>query len=173
MGCWSKLLDKADGARSTEAFSGATVRRARQADLPGLLDLYRYLSPDDAAPEQTRADDAWTRMLASNLITVFVAELETELVASCTLAILPNLTRNARSIGWIENVVTRREHRCLGFGSRLLTVALEAACEAGCYEVMLATGSSNEATLRFYRAAGFKQGGKTFFEVRPGSARCS
>ena len=125
-------MDEADGTRSTEALSGATVRKARQADLPGLLDLYRHLSPDDPAPEQTRADDAWTRMLASNLVTVFVAELETELVASCTLAVLPNLTRNARSIGVIENVVTRREHRRRGFGSRLLAVALEAASDAGC-----------------------------------------
>jgi len=113
------------------------------------------------------SSDTWTRMLASNLVTVFVAEFETELMASCTLAILPNLTRNARSIGWIENVVTRREHRRLGFGSRLLAVALEAASDAGCYKIMLATGSSNEATLRFYRTAGFRQGDKTFFEVRP------
>ena len=147
--------------------SAATIRPARQADLPGLLDLYQHLSPEDPAPEPTRAEDAWTRTLASDLITVFVAELETELVASCTLAMLPNLTRNARSIGWIENVVTRRQHRRFGFGSRLLSVALEAALDAGCYKVMLATGSSDEATLRFYRTAGFEQGGKTFFEVRP------
>ena len=160
-------MAKETSDQEAAAVSVTSIRPARQADLPGLLDLYRYLSPDDPAPEPTRAEDAWTRMLASDLITVFVAELETELVASCTLAILPNLTRNARSIGIIENVVTHREHRCRGFGSRLLAVALEAASDTGCYKVMLATGSSDEATLRFYRATGFKQGGKTFFEVRP------
>jgi len=31
---------------------------------------------------------------------------------------------------------------------------------------MLATGSGEEGTLCFYREAGFKQGGKTFFEAR-------
>ena len=147
--------------------STATIRPARRADLPGLLDLYRHLSPDDPAPGPTRAGDAWTRMLASDVVTVFIAELEDGLVASCTLAVLPNLTRNARGIGWIENVVTRREHRRRGFGSRLLAVALQAASAAGCYKVMLATGADDEATLRFCRAAGFRQGGKTFFEVRP------
>ena len=149
------------------AVSAITIRPARQADLPRLLDLYRHLSPDDPAPDPIRAEDAWRRTFATDMITVFVAELDAELVASCTLAILPNLTRNARSIGWIENAVTHREHRRLGFGSRLLAVALATASEAGCYKVMLATGTSNEATLRFYRTAGFRQGGKTFFEARP------
>jgi ribosomal protein S18 acetylase RimI-like enzyme len=158
---------KEESMPENDAVSDNTIRPARQADLPDLLDLYRHLSPDDPAPEPTRAEDAWTRTLASNLVTVFVAERGTELVAACTLAILPNLTRNARSIGWIENVVTRREYRRLGFGSRLLAVALQAASNAGCYKVMLATGSDDEATLRFYRAAGFRQGGKTFFEFRP------
>lgn len=150
-----------------DAMSAVTIRPARRDDLPGLLDLYRHLSPNDPAPEPTRAEDAWTRMLASDLITVFVAELDAGLVASCTLAVLPNLTRNARGISWIENVVTRREQRRRGFGSRLLAVALQAASDAGCYKVMLATGADDEATLRFYRAAGFRQGSKTFFEVRP------
>ena len=65
------------------------VRPARQADLPGLLDLHRHLSPDDPAPEPARAEAAWMRMSASGLITVFVAGPGAGLVASRTLAILP------------------------------------------------------------------------------------
>lgn len=146
--------------------SEATIRQPRQADLPDLLELFRHLSPEDPEPDPARAALAWSRLLGSDLATVFVAEHRKRLVASCTLVVLPNLTRNARSIGWIENVVTHREHRRQGLGTRLLAAALEAAWAADCYKVMLATGSGEEGTLCFYREAGFKQGGKTFFEAR-------
>jgi hypothetical protein len=39
--------------------------------------------------------------------------------------------------------------------------------KAGCYKVMLATGSRREETLHFYEGAGFDRGGKTFFEAHP------
>ena len=45
--------------------------------------------------------------------------------------------------------------------------SLEAACgiarSAGCYKVMLLTGSKQDATLRFYERAGFNQNDKTAF----------
>jgi hypothetical protein len=48
----------------------------------------------------------------------------------------------------------------------VLSAALETAWRADCYKVMLATGSRREETLRFYEAAGFDRGGKTFFQAR-------
>jgi hypothetical protein len=50
-------------------------------------------------------------------------------------------------------------------GEAACTAALDAAWEAGCYKVMLASGR-DEGTLRFYETRGFKRGGKTFFEAR-------
>ncbi len=66
----------------------------------------------------------------------------------------------------IENVVTHAAHRRLGLGRAVLHAALGAASGAGCYKVMLATGSRQESTLRFYEAAGFRRGSKTAVEVR-------
>jgi GNAT superfamily N-acetyltransferase len=88
------------------------------------------------------------------------------LVSSCTLAIIPNLTRGCRSYGVIENVVTHPNRRRIGLGRRVLSAALTAAWQADCYKVMLATGSHREETLRFYEQAGFERGGKTFFQAR-------
>jgi hypothetical protein len=43
---------------------------------------------------------------------------------------------------------------------------MDTAWEAGCYKIMLATGSRREETLQFYESAGFERGGKTFFQAR-------
>ena len=108
----------------------------------------------------------WTTLLQSGLTSVLVAEEGGHLGSSCTLVMVPNLTRGGRSYGLIENVVTHVNYRRRGFGHRVLEAALDAAWAANCYKVMLATGSSKEATMRFYETAGFERGGKTFFQAR-------
>ena len=98
---------------------------------------------------------------------VLVAELNGSLVASCTLAIIPNLTRGARPYGLIENVVTHVAHRRKGIGTCLLRHALQIAWERNCYKVMLLTGSKSKGTLQFYEQAGFRKGVKTGFIAMP------
>ena len=142
------------------------IRPAVQGDLPGMLALYRHLHPDDPRLDLAAAEPAWSALLLSGLTTVIVADAGGLLVSSCTLAIIPNLSRGARPYGVIENVVTHADHRQAGLGRAVLNVALDTAWQADCYKVVLATGSKQEATLRFYEGAGFKRGGKSYFEVR-------
>lgn len=129
-----------------------------------MLALYRHLNPDDPpiTPEQAAA--GWAALPAC--ATVFLVEAEGMPVASCTLVIVPNVTTGARPFALIENVVTHAGWRRRGLGRAVLRAALESAEGAGCYKVMLATGSKNPGTLRFYEAAGFTAGTKTFFEKR-------
>jgi GNAT superfamily N-acetyltransferase len=141
------------------------IREAIASDLPALLDLYEHLHADDEPLARTKAEEVWAGLLASGLIRVFVADCEGVLVSSCTLAVIPNMTRGARPYGVIENVVTHREWRKKGLGRIVLAQALEAAWRAGCYKVMLATGSQQPETLRFYESAGFTRGVKTFFQA--------
>jgi GNAT superfamily N-acetyltransferase len=96
-----------------------------------------------------------------------VGEMEGRLVASCTLIIIPNLTRGARPYGLIENVVTHAEFRQKGIGGSLLRYTLQLAWEHQCYKVMLLTGRKQEETLRFYEKAGFQRGIKTGFVAKP------
>jgi GNAT superfamily N-acetyltransferase len=142
------------------------IRPARLDDLQGVLALYRQLHPDDPVLDPAAAETAWAALLASGLTIPFVADLDGHLVSSCTLAIVPNLTRNGRPYAVIENVVTHADHRRTGLGRAVLHAALDRAWAAGCYKVLLATGSREEATLRFYEDAGFQRGGKTCFEIR-------
>jgi GNAT superfamily N-acetyltransferase len=104
----------------------------------------------------------------SGMMTVFVAEVDGVLASSCSLAIIPNLTRGVRPYALVENVVTHADHRKRGLARSVLMAALDAAWAADCYKVMLATGSKNPETLRFYEQCGFQRGGKTFFQVRRG-----
>jgi len=144
----------------------AIVRSAAEHELSELLSLYRHLHPHDPQPETATAERVWSTIFASGAMTVIVAQAADRLVSSCTLAIVPNLTRGGRSYGVIENVVTHADFRRLGLGQRVLAHALDLAWQADCYKVLLATGSKQETTLRFYEGAGFVRGGKTYFEVR-------
>jgi ribosomal protein S18 acetylase RimI-like enzyme len=142
------------------------IRRAAAHDLPEVLNLYRHLHPHDAQLEPASAERVWSSLLKSSSMTVIVAQAAEQLLSSCTLAIVPNLSRGGRSYGVIENVVTHADHRKLGLGRRVLAHALDIASQADCYKIHLATGSKRETTLRFYEGAGFQRGGKTYFEVR-------
>jgi len=142
------------------------VRSATKHDLPELLKLYRHLHPHDPELDRVTAERVWSTLLAFSFMTVIVAQAGELLVSSCTLAIVPNLSRGGRSYGVIENVVTHADYRRLGLGRRVLAHALDVAWQADCYKVLLATGSKQETTLRFYEGAGFDRGSKTYFEVR-------
>jgi GNAT superfamily N-acetyltransferase len=131
-----------------------------------MLALYRHLNPDDPVLTPDQADAAWSAMFGSDMMTVFVAEADEALVSSCTLLVIPNLTRGARPYALVENVVTRADYRKRGLARAVLEAALDAAWAADCYKVMLATGSKNPETLRFYERSGFERGGKTFFQAR-------
>jgi ribosomal protein S18 acetylase RimI-like enzyme len=144
----------------------ATIRAATRDDLAEMLALYRHLHASDAPFDTTVAERVWSELLTSGLTTVIVAEAATGLVASCTLAIVPNLTRGGRPYGVIENVVTNSDHRQQGLGQRVLAHALDLAWAADCYKVSLASGRTEEATLRFYETAGFERDAKTYFEIR-------
>jgi GNAT superfamily N-acetyltransferase len=142
------------------------VRAAVEGDRAAVLALYQHLHPHETPLETATAERVWSALLSSGLTTVIVAQAADALLSSCTLAIVPNLSRGGRPYGVIENVVTHAEHRRQGLGRRVLAHALDLAWRADCYKVHLATGSQREATLRFYEGAGFQSGGKTYFELR-------
>jgi GNAT superfamily N-acetyltransferase len=143
------------------------IRLIRADELTKLLRLYRHLHPGDRELAITsEVQRLWRRILSDPGLYYLVAELNEEIVSSCTLAIIPNLTRGARPYGLVENVVTQPDSRRRGIGGRVLQSALRIAWEQNCYKVMLLTGRQDDATLRFYQQAGFEVGVKTGFVAR-------
>jgi GNAT superfamily N-acetyltransferase len=84
-------------------------------------------------------------------------------VSSVTLVVVRNLTHGCRPYALIENVVTKADFRGRGYASGLMARAVELACDAGCYKVMLLTGSKSEGTLGFYERCGFNRKDKSGF----------
>lgn len=138
------------------------IREARRAELDSLLALYAHLHTE-APPEPDRAACAWKSMLADPNHHALLGLESGLIVSSCILALIPNLTRNARPYGLIENVVTHPDFRSGGRATALLKRAVEIAAEADCYKVMLLTGHKDTGTLNFYRGAGFNSEDKTAF----------
>ena len=134
------------------------IRRVEPNDLAGVLALYHQLHPDEDLPSEEALRTVWPQLLTSSLVHVLVGEMDGALVCTCTLLIVPNLTRQARPYALVENVVTDRAYRRQGLGTTILRHALEQAWEEGCYKVMLLTG--RDETVRFYQQAGFKTGVK-------------
>ena len=141
------------------------IRHANRDDLSRLLDLYQHLAPGDDRPGLDQAARIFEQFATYNGSAIFLGEVVGVLAASCTLVVVPNLTRGGRSYGLIENVVTHRDFRSRGFGKQLLLAASDAAWQAGCYKVMLMTGSKKPETISFYLGAGFEQT-KTGFQKR-------
>ena len=147
-----------------------SIRAALPSDLEGLAALYRHLNPSD---EPVSRDLAASRLEAIKKIPgseVLIGLLGDDIVASCTLIVIPNLTNDGKPYALIENVVTHAGYRGRGYGTRILHAAAKAAWNAGCYKVMLLTGSKQPSTLGFYENAGFEQT-KTGFQMRRIPAR--
>ena len=143
-------------------------RSIRANELSSLLDLYKYLHSDESPlPAEELLNQVWDSFITDPKIHCVVGDVEGRLAASCTMVVIPNLTRGARPYGLIENVVTHPEYRKKGIGSSLLRYTLQLAWEKQCYKVMLLTGRQEEETLRFYEKAGFKRGVKTGFIAKP------
>jgi GNAT superfamily N-acetyltransferase len=144
------------------------IRTIRPDELPTLLALYRHLHPSDPAlPLCPNLESLWQRICADPHLLYFGAEVDGTLVSTCTLTVIPNLTRSARPYGLIENVVTHPDFRRRGIASSLLRHALQTAWGQNCYKVMLLTGCKDPDTLRFYEKSGFQAGVKTGFIATP------
>jgi len=148
------------------------IRHLESGDLDSLLTLYKHLHASDTPlPERSVVDSVWEELVGNPRYRYYGCFVNDQLVSSCTLTIVPNLTRGCRPYGVIENVVTHAQHRRQGLGTALLRRALDEAWSANCYKVMLLTGRKDDETLKFYAAAGFNRDEKQAFIAKPAAQR--
>ncbi len=143
------------------------ARKAETKDLDGILALYRELRPHDPELARTAAEDIFANLLNQTFVHVLVCEAEGALVATCTLAVIPNLANGARSYGVIEHVVTLSAHRGKGYARTVLDHALALAWSLGCYKVMLLSGVQRLEAHKLYESVGFNGDVERGFVAKP------
>lgn len=139
------------------------IREANENDLNELLQLYLHLHETSVPENDDHLAAVWSKIMSDDNYHLIVAEEDGRLVSSCTCIIVPNLTRGVSPYAFVENVVTHKEYRGKGFASACLDYAKQIAINAGCYKMMLITGSSNPKTHDFYKNAGYSAEGKTAY----------
>jgi GNAT superfamily N-acetyltransferase len=130
------------------------IRLAQKEDYNQLLGLLKQLNPAD--PETAEVEyKVFEEIIESKYLDLIVAEYEGNLLGSCYLNLVPNMTRGGRPYAVIENVITDSEHRSRGIGKALIKRALELAGKENCYKVMLMSGRKDQAVHAFYKKCGF------------------
>lgn len=143
------------------------IRELKENELAQLLRLYQQLHERDDEVAESKIEDTWKVITNSESFYCLGAFEGAELISSCCLVVVPNLTRGCRPYGVIENVVTEMRFRNKGYGKKLLSSSLKLAWSLNCYKVMLLTGRLNEKTFQFYESAGFNRTAKQGFVAKP------
>lgn len=82
------------------------VRIAEDKDLSQALDLLDVLGGDCKISPDEEIKKSWHDILNYSGLSLIVGEVDEQLVSTCTLIIVPNLTRATKPYAFIENVVT-------------------------------------------------------------------
>lgn len=145
------------------------IREARGEDAAFLQELYLQHLTSHPSPEREGLEE-WAAQLErfrrDEYYHLLVGIADGRPVSSVTLVVVPNLTHGRRPYALIENVVTHAAYRKRGYAGALMAHASALAQRAGCYKIMLMTGSKRPETLRFYESCGFSRGEKTGFLKR-------
>lgn len=139
------------------------IRKATEADLPQLVDLYRQLELGDAAPrgdaprvtEEERR--AFAEVRADEHQEVLVAELRGEVVGTFVLLIVPNVAHGCSPWALVENVVVDETRRGAGAGKAMMEYARARAAGRGCYKLVLSSNMARSDAHRFYESLGWQR----------------
>jgi len=142
------------------------IRRANENDFGEIISLYSHLHDDDAKGSEKQLREIWKSIMQSDRFIYLVAELNDQVVATCNVSLIPNLTRGGRPIALIENVVTHGNYRRRGFGKALIEHALNIARENNCYKAMLMTNVLRKEAHKFYESLGFSSTEKVGFAMK-------
>ena len=147
-----------------------TFRDATPADIPTMLQLSHAGDSrgpetpplDPAALSDPRVHAAFDDIQADPNHRLIVAELDGAVVGTLQISFLPGLPNFGMKRGLLENVHIRSDLRGGGYGSQLVTWAVDRCREAGCGIVQLTSNKVRKDAHRFYVKLGFAQSHEGF-----------
>lgn len=141
---------------------GYVVRTAVEGDLAGVLRLHNERTRSAANPPAVNPSErqrlTWGHMLASDCLTVYVAEADGQIVGNTCLFTVPNLGYDCRPTAFVEPMRVALDHRRRGVGRLMVERLLADARAAGCYKVQLLSHKrhSHDGAHCFYQSMGFE-----------------
>jgi predicted N-acetyltransferase YhbS len=141
-------------------------REASVSDLKGILNVYSQINPEEKQLSPDKAGEIWKKIEANPGYKYFVAVDNGKVVSTCNISIIPNLTRQGRSFGVIENVGTDIAYRKKGLGKAVVGMAIDYARKKDCYKILLLSSLKRTGSHIFYEKIGFNGNSKKGFEMR-------
>jgi ribosomal protein S18 acetylase RimI-like enzyme len=132
------------------------IRKAKEADLPRILELYEELTNEKIDIPAVKAKTVLAQIEAIATGELLVIDDEGFIAGTMFLLIMPNLSHNAHPWGLLENLVVDKGYHRQGIGKKLIEHAIERCRKAGCYKVQLMSTNTRKEAHRFYRALGFE-----------------
>jgi GNAT superfamily N-acetyltransferase len=135
-----------------------TIRKAVEADIPRLLELYPQLALDPGSYVKAASEDCRRVLGQMERVSgyeLLVAEEDDKVQGTLSLAILPAFAHGVSPFAVVEYMVVAEGYRSRGIGRQLMEYAVSKAGEAGCYKIMLCSNKKRQDAHRFYRSLGF------------------
>jgi GNAT superfamily N-acetyltransferase len=140
-----------------------TVRPAAEADLPAVLVLYAQPGMDDGRMlPLAEARRLLARFAAYPDYTLYVAELEREIVGTFALLVMDNLGHLGAPSAIVEDVVVAPSQQGRGVGRAMMDFARQKSIEKGCYKLVLSSNAKRERAHAFYEQLGYERYGYCF-----------
>ncbi|MFK0383149.1 GNAT family N-acetyltransferase [Agrobacterium sp. NPDC090273] len=144
------------------ALDNLAIRQAREDDIPALVAIYasdELGGHGDTSDESALADyvTAFRAIEASPSETLYVAELDGEVVATFMTAILTKMVGRGAVSMMIEAVHTRPDRRGRGIGAAMIRHCIEDAKKRGLNAVQLTSNMKRLDAHRFYERLGFEK----------------
>jgi len=157
-----------------------TVRAAGPEDLPAVLGL--QARGDQGGDEPRSASDlegqTWMQMMRSENLTVYVAEVNGQIVGTATLITALNLTYDCAPTAFVEAVVVAAGHRRKGIATAIMRQLLRDARSAGCNKVQLLSHKRHafDGAHRLYTSLGFEpeaEGFRLYLQQPPAAVQAA
>ncbi len=132
-----------------------SVRNASIEDFDDVYPLFEQLWPNKAL-NWAELHKVFERAVISETDELFCAVLEEEIIGFCAYAIVNNLWQEGY-ISYIYAMVIDQRFRGKGFGTRLITEAIDRSKAQGMKRVELDSGFQREKAHEFYIKLGFEK----------------
>lgn len=133
------------------------IREAQAGDFSAIQALMQELNAKDTVENTDTRKSVYSQIIDDPTNFIFAGIVDDEIVTTCYLNIIPNITWKAAPYALIENVVTAEQHRRNSYGRNCIKHAIEFAYSKGCFKVMLLSSQQNAQTRAFYGSVGLVQ----------------